>query len=425
VPALFIAAAVAAAVALFGIFRFSRKTDEAWKRAADTLGLDFTPGNWKQARTMMGAIGDHGTTVSAHRSRSSSTSNSFTRYQVRFAGARLGLRLSRQTSLNRFGRIFGMQDIEVGDPLFDEAVVVKGNYDAAVSTYLTPARRMAAHRLITEYRGLVIEDGLIRWEKRGIETDPDKITTNARRLVEAARVLSARRSTPAADEALRRQQLGDVGEAVREWRRARADDTGLETERLAGEAMYAGGHYDEAATALRGVSQALPADPWADRWTRQARRRAIPTPPPPGASRGRSPTPSATAPDTDVAAAAQALFDKRRLSYESARLFESEFEGRRVRWSGELQRHRAYSTDLDFEGGPGVKAVFEVHRLRNDLFGGRNVDAVVQLPPEAADLLDAGRGETFTFEGTLLRVDALMRNLFVSDGRLIAGEDRR
>ncbi len=61
--------------------------------------------------------------------------------------------------------------------------------------------------------------------------------------------------------------------------------------------------------------------------------------------------------------------------------------------------------------------MFTIHTLTNDMFAGREIDAVVHLPVATADLLDTGDVRAFT--GTLARCDPSMRNFFVTNGALV------
>lgn len=98
-------------------------------------------------------------------------------------------------------------------------------------------------------------------------------------------------------------------------------------------------------------------------------------------------------------------------------IFETEYEGKTVSWSGELKRLRRFDHDRDFGDGPGVKAVFAIASLGTDLYAGRVVDAIVRLPHGSEDQLEIG-GD-YAFGGTLSRCDPAMRNLFVTGASLI------
>ena len=402
--------ALGIAIILFGTRRRAR-ANEAWSTAADILGLELRPATWSQAGRISGTLSGHEVDVQTIRRDDSRSSGVATRYRVGYRDLGLGLKLRRQTAATRLARLFGARDIEVGDPEFDEAMAVGGRYPERVGAFLTPTLRLALHRLFLDHPGTAAGDTTLQWTKKGVETDTDAIVTTVRRFVEVAERMEDRTDRYATqDEALRTRLLGDVGEAARILAAARASgDT--EARRTEGEVFYTAGRFDEAAEAFAAVRRDQPSDPWASRWEELARDRGaapLPAPPPPAGAEPLDPD--------DLA---DEVFDRNVLGYDSTRLFEDRYRGRRVRWTGELQRARAYTTDLDFGDGPGVKAVFGVAVLSHDLFGGRDVDAVVALPPGAEGVLTDGRGEVFTFEGTLDRVDSLMRNFFLVDGSLV------
>ena len=121
--------------------------------------------------------------------------------------------------------------------------------------------------------------------------------------------------------------------------------------------------------------------------------------------------------DTDPVALSQRLFGENRLSFETTRIYEEEFAERAIRWAGTVRRVTSYESDHDFRSGPITKAVIEVATIENDLYGNARVDAVVAFPREAAAHLNEGQDIDFT--GRLVKVDGLVRNLFVTDGRLV------
>ena len=53
--------------------------------------------------------------------------------------------------------------------------------------------------------------------------------------------------------------------------------------------------------------------------------------------------------------------------------------------------------------------------IEHDLYGQTAIDAVVQLPTNAP----VREGDTISFSGVLMRVDPLMRNVYVGGGRLV------
>lgn len=399
----------------------ARRTNEVWGAAASALAGRLRPSTgFGQPRIEAVVDGFHASVYGFTR-RTGSSSSVYTRYRVVYRPFGLGLRIHRQGPWQQVAKFFGSQDIEVGDRAFDDLVVVQGDDPARIATFLDPGRRMAVHRLVAEYPGVEIGDDGIEWSTQGRERDADRLVTTVRRFASVAGMLSrpTRRST---SEALRAQAEGDAGRAVEllegdPWEDDPWDEgpgPGLpdpEERFIVGQAAYAGGRYEEAARALRDVEAALPGDEQAAMWRRRAEERLAPAgPAQPTADVGAGPS---------AADIADELFVPGMLTFETARRFEEDFEGRRVRWSGTLVRWRAFRSDLDFGRDPGTKAVIRVHRLGWDLYGGRDVDAVLRLPEDAEERLTGLRDEEVAFEGTLLRVDPLMRNIYLADAVLI------
>ena len=104
------------------------------------------------------------------------------------------------------------------------------------------------------------------------------------------------------------------------------------------------------------------------------------------------------------------------MSTEVSRFFEETYAGRNVQWSGKLYRVDRYYSDLVFKGDPGIKASFEIHDLDGGGFGGRMVQAVVQLPEQAAEELQAASGKAFSISGELVACDSFLRQIYLARG---------
>jgi hypothetical protein len=121
--------------------------------------------------------------------------------------------------------------------------------------------------------------------------------------------------------------------------------------------------------------------------------------------------------DRDALALATDLFSENRLSFETAQLFDEKHAGRDVEWTGKVRKAVVVDHDRLLGDGPFTKAVIEVASLENDLFGNTVVSAVAALPAQAADVLP--EGSTVTFTGRLIGIDALVRNVYVGEARLV------
>ena len=130
-------------------------------------------------------------------------------------------------------------------------------------------------------------------------------------------------------------------------------------------------------------------------------------------------TPVETKSELEVGTVCDTLFAPENMSSEVTELFDKHYCGSSIRWSGTLTGVRTFTFDLVFGNEPGTRAVFEIHQVGGQSFSARPVQAVVQFPEDAEDLLRSKVDSQLTFEGTLVSCDAFMRNLFVGGGKIV------
>ena len=129
-----------------------RTTVAQWAKAADALGIDMNPGGVFSQPRLNGLVA--GQVVSVHTFTSGGGNNQqrYTRFEVSYPSLELGLELSRQTKVGGFfRRMVGMQDVEIGDPAFDEAFVIKSSDPHRLAVFLTGQRRTTLGRLLATY----------------------------------------------------------------------------------------------------------------------------------------------------------------------------------------------------------------------------------------------------------------------------------
>ena len=121
---LFILAAIVLAlgVGMVGRARM-RVTRQRWTGAADLLGFAEVRSGFRPR--ISGSEGQVRTTVDVYSKSSGESQSTYTRYRIEFHSIGLGLRLSRQTGWRGVLRVFGAQDIEVGNATFDANFVIK------------------------------------------------------------------------------------------------------------------------------------------------------------------------------------------------------------------------------------------------------------------------------------------------------------
>jgi hypothetical protein len=395
--------------------RAQRTTGLIWQGAAGDLGLGFEPGTWRSQPRIAGQRNGLDIEVAAKTQSTGNNNQIMTTYRISYPPLGPGMKLTRQTGFSRITQAFGAQDIEIGDQSFDDAFVVKSDDPNAVKLLLTPAVRMSLLRLQTAYPGVVVEDDHIRYESSGMEKRADVITTTVRRLFGTARVLTGRSATDDISEALTIRQQGQLGESTARLRTVAAQDPAdLESRMLEAEALATSGDTAEASAVLDELATLLPADTEVEGWRRSVEART--TPPTPTPTAAPAPGRPAAGDGPSAETVATTLFTETALSYESNDLFEKEFQGARVTWTGELKSIRAYQYDADFGDEPGVKAVVTIASVQHDLYGNTSIDAVVALPPGTEHGRE--RHDTVTITGVLTKVDPLMRNIFIEDATL-------
>ena len=315
--------------------------DRAWAEAADELGFSRLPVTLLGQPKMWGDVGDARVDVYREVRGSGKQRVTYSCLDVRFPSPLgLGLKLSREGFLSSVGKLFGSQDIQVGDGAFDDALLVKGHDPKAVREFLTSARRARILRALGSYPELVIRDRGVSYEERGY-FGRETIVSAVRRLSELAESLSHRReSDDLLAGAVEAQVAGQVEQALEKAQQAAQAGEGFDANMLAGEMLVLAGRDEEAAQAFAAAREQAPQDPEASRWA-EAMTGTPAAPAAPAATAGGEV-------DTDVASVCQALFDPGQTGFESSRLFESSYAGRTVCWKGELERVERYNHDFVF-----------------------------------------------------------------------------
>lgn len=390
---LLVAAVIYAAVA------YQRSLNAAWTAAGDELGLETTRATTLGQPRLRGALGRIAVDVRMTKSGDQTR----TRYRVSYPPAPVEFSLRRQTGAQRVLHLFGARDVELGDPAFDDAFVIKTDDAASLAAYLTAARRSSLLRLLAVHGAATITEGRIELQTNA-ERSSEKLVTVVRRLAATAEQLVGGAATGMIDESMRAREMGELGDALRRLDEAVAhspDD--VDVRLLRAQTAHSAGTSRHEAEDLDVLERLLPADPdvAALRSSAATSESAV----------------AATTDEVDSAALFEEMFGGNRLSFETDDLFTEKYRGRTVTWEGTVRSSRPYDRDLDFGSGPGTKAVIAVASISSDLYGNTEIDAIVSLPAEPGRPLD--RHDSVRFTGTLHKVDSMMRNVFVSDARLV------
>jgi hypothetical protein len=112
---------------------FGPRKDEVWRQLSEEIGAEFVKGGfWKQHKVQV-HVGPWTITLDTHTESSGESSVTYTRMRAPYVNPE-GFRFTiyRKGFFSDLGKLLGMQDIEVGDPEFDEAFIIKGNDEPRV-----------------------------------------------------------------------------------------------------------------------------------------------------------------------------------------------------------------------------------------------------------------------------------------------------
>ena len=124
---------------LFGV-----NYNDVWGALAREIGARHDAGGWWKHGKVVADVGAWQMTLDKHVVSNGKSSITYTRLRAPFV-SRGGLRflVYRKGVFSDLGKLLGMQDIEVGDPPFDEAFVVKGDDEPTIRLLLSDPKLRA------------------------------------------------------------------------------------------------------------------------------------------------------------------------------------------------------------------------------------------------------------------------------------------
>jgi hypothetical protein len=114
---------------------FGPSKDEVWRQLSEETGADFIQGGFWKGSKVQAHVGHWTVTLDTHTESSGEWSDTYTRMRAPYVNPE-GFRFTiyRKRFFSDLGKLLGMQDIEVGDPEFDEAFIIKANDESKVRT---------------------------------------------------------------------------------------------------------------------------------------------------------------------------------------------------------------------------------------------------------------------------------------------------
>lgn len=108
--------------------------EKIWRSLCEEIGADFIDGGfWKRDKVQLRVADAWTITLDVFSVQQGKSRQKYTRLRVPFVSLDdLRFQIHRKGLFSGLGKMLGAQDIEVGDPQFDEAFVIKGNNEAKV-----------------------------------------------------------------------------------------------------------------------------------------------------------------------------------------------------------------------------------------------------------------------------------------------------
>ena len=108
---------------------FGPSKDEVWRQLSEEIGAEFIDGRFWKGSKVQAHVGPWTVTLDINNDGESQS----TRIRAPYVNPE-GFRFTiyRKGFFSNLGKLLGMQDIEVGDPEFDEAFIIKGNDEGKV-----------------------------------------------------------------------------------------------------------------------------------------------------------------------------------------------------------------------------------------------------------------------------------------------------
>lgn len=169
------------------VYSRRRKAEERWRDFAHQAGLVVTPGNFFTHPTVGGVYGGFNVDLRTVARSSGQNSTTYTVMTVALPiGNRLMLQFYKEGVLSKIGKALGTQDVQVGDPRFDQAFMIKSNAPEYVSGLLTPeVRELALY--MPDAMNVKLAMGHVSWEQLGTLTDASRLGNVLNMLVIIAR----------------------------------------------------------------------------------------------------------------------------------------------------------------------------------------------------------------------------------------------
>lgn len=158
------------------VFYIQKSNRKAFQALAQQLGLQYVPASFMGTGRINGTYYGFQVEIYTYQVGRGEHSETWTRVCTYFPmSLNLGMRISREGIFSGFGKLFGFQDIQVGDPAFDSRFTIKGRNESQVRGWLDSRRQRAIYAADQALDGIELEDAAVNKNYSGVEKDLQRI----------------------------------------------------------------------------------------------------------------------------------------------------------------------------------------------------------------------------------------------------------
>ena len=121
------------------IFGPSRK--EVWEKLSREIQAQYVEGGLWKGDKVVAKVGEWAVTLDTYTVSTGKSSTTFTRMRAPYVNKDgFKFKIYRKNIFSELGELFGMQDVKIGIPTFDEKFIVKGNNDFKIKELFSSSK---------------------------------------------------------------------------------------------------------------------------------------------------------------------------------------------------------------------------------------------------------------------------------------------
>ena len=156
-----------------GILRelFGPSQEEVWRQLAERVGGSFSGEGFFETKAVTVEVNEWTVILDTFTVSTGKSSATYTRMRAPYVNAdHFRFKVSREGLFSGIGRALGFQDVEIGDPFFDEAFVIKGNDEEKLcQLFADPQVRSNLHKVSSVSFEIRDTDGFFSLEDSGVD----------------------------------------------------------------------------------------------------------------------------------------------------------------------------------------------------------------------------------------------------------------